>query len=94
MSSIPQQIVGQSASSGNDEGYLWHNGQFTTINAPNAVSTDITSINDNGDLAGWYIDAGGTFHGFEALAVPEPGTAILMVTGLTRTILLMRRFGR
>jgi hypothetical protein len=80
--------------SGNDEGYLWHNGQFTTINVPNAVSTDITSINDNGDLAGWYIDASGTFHGFEALAVPEPGTATLMVTGLTGMILLMRRFGR
>jgi hypothetical protein len=82
--------------SGNPNGYLWYNGHFTTIDVPflGATGTDVTSINDHGDLAGWYVDTAGKYHGFEALAVPEPGAATLMVTGLVGMILVLRRLGR
>ncbi len=79
--------------SGTPNGYLWNNGRFTTIDVPfsGATGTDITSINDRGDLAGWYLDAAGNYHGFEALAVPEPGTGTLMATGLMGLMLFLRR---
>ena len=39
---------------------------FTTIDAPvpGTLATHLTSINDAGDLAGWYQDASGRDHGF------------------------------
>ena len=40
--------------SGIYNGYLWNNGQFTTIDVPfaGATGTDVTAINDQGDLVG------------------------------------------
>jgi hypothetical protein len=82
--------------SGTANGYLWYNGQFSTINVPfaGATGTDITAINDRGDLVGWYLDANGAYHGFEAVAVPEPTTVTLMATGLLGMFLASRRSRR
>jgi RHS repeat-associated protein len=37
---------------------------FTTIDYPAAVSTQITGMNNNGDVTGWYTDTGGSSHCF------------------------------
>jgi hypothetical protein len=53
--------------------------------------TQITGINDSGEIAGFYSDAGGVFHGFtacstgsscSAVGVPEPGALLLDCAGL------------
>jgi len=74
-----------SNSSGGFSGFIWDNGNFTTLNVPGAVSTSISAINDEGDLAGYYVDSNGVFHGFVAYAVPEPGTLVLLGIGLACT---------
>ena len=70
-----------SDSSGDFSGFLWNNGTFTSLNFPGAVSTGITSINDQGDLTGYYVDLNGTFNGFVAYAIPEPSTLTLLSIG-------------
>ncbi len=57
------------------------------------MGTDITAINDQGELAGWYIDANGAYHGFVATAVPEPGTATLTLLGVVGLALFLRHQG-
>ena len=51
--------------------------------------TQVTGINDLGEISGFYTDASGVFHGFVACpigvsctAVPEPGSLTLMGLGL------------
>jgi hypothetical protein len=57
-------------------------------------STQITGINNQGEIAGFYSDASGVFHGFTACplvgngsscamqSVPEPGSLALACIGL------------
>ena len=82
-----------SDNSGDFSGFLWQNGEFTTLNFPGAVSTGITSINDQGDLAGYYVDSNGNFNGFVAYAVPEPSTLTLLGIGLAGAVGCMCRRG-
>ena len=68
-------------------------GQYTFLDDPsegfdNGVEvTQITGINNSGEITGFYSDANGVFHGFVACpvgvsCVPEPGSLTLMGFGL------------
>ena len=45
-------------------GYIRYRGKTTRLDAPGAVHTLPTGINDRGHVVGYYVDAGGTTHGF------------------------------
>jgi hypothetical protein len=45
--------------------------------------TQITGINNAGDIAGFYTDANGTFHSFIATPIPEPGSLVTLGVGIT-----------
>src|SRR5438105_4114532 len=47
-----------------DHGFLRKAGVFTPITFPLATSTTAFSINDAGEIAGFYSDAAGNTHGF------------------------------
>ena len=44
--------------------FAWQNGTFMLAPLPGATSSRATSVNDNGDVAGWYLDASNTQYGF------------------------------
>ncbi len=72
-------------------GFLYNTttGQYTFLDDPseafsNGVEvTQITGINNAGEITGFYTDANGLAHGFVGSAVPEPGTMGLMAVGLS-----------
>lgn len=41
-------------------------GQYKTINYPGATGTRVFDINSQGQIVGWFFDAGGNSHGFMA----------------------------
>ena len=45
-------------------GFVWHDGDFKTIDVPGAVATFVLGINNRGQMVGSYIDAAGDYHGF------------------------------
>jgi uncharacterized membrane protein len=45
-------------------GFLWDDGDFTTIDVPGAAATTVLGINDRGQMVGSYIDGEGRYHGF------------------------------
>ena len=71
-------------------GYLYNTntGKYTFLDDPNAAFTpmgvevtQITGINNAGEIAGFYTDSGGVAHGFIATplaAVPEPSSVTLL----------------
>jgi hypothetical protein len=67
-------------------------GKYTFLDDPNAAFsngveiTQITGINNSGEITGFYSDANGVFHGFIATAVPEPGSLALMCIGFTSVL--------
>jgi probable HAF family extracellular repeat protein len=67
------QVVGPySDSAGNEHGFIYTNGHFTTIDDPSASApfgTIPLLINDLGQIAGYYFDAQGNTHPF--LATPD-----------------------
>ena len=70
-------------------GYFYNTmtGQYTFLDDPNAAFnngievTQITGINNSGEITGFYSDANGVFHGFIATPVPEPGSFALICIG-------------
>ncbi len=71
-------------------GFLYNinTGQYTFLDDPaegfsNGVEvTQITGINNAGEITGFYLDANGVSHGFVALAVAVPEPASMLLTGL------------
>jgi uncharacterized membrane protein len=76
-------------STGSQHGFLYNTltGQYSFLDDPNAAFdngveiTQITGINNQGEITGFYTDATGVPHGFVATAVPEPGTLLLLLAG-------------
>ena len=59
--------------------YNTHTGQYTFLDDPSeqfsnagVEITQITGMNNSGEITGFYSDANGVFHGFVATPVPEP----------------------
>jgi len=65
-----------------DPAAMFHNG---------VEITQITGINNAGDIAGFYTDANGTFHSFIAVPVPEPSSMALLGIGVTSVAVWARR---
>jgi len=80
-------------------GYLLNlsTGQYTFLDDPaegfnNGVEvTQITGINNSGEITGFYTDANGVFHGFVATPAPEPAAFGLVGLGFIGVGLLLRR---
>lgn len=53
--------------------------------------TQITGINDKGDLSGFFVDANGIQRGFLATPVPEPGSLTLLTGGAVSLLVVLRR---
>ncbi len=49
------EIVGYyTDSSGDQHGFIYQSGTFTTVDDPNGTNTHLTAINNNGEIVGWY----------------------------------------
>ena len=60
-----RQIVGYySDRGGREHGFLWNDGDFTTIDVPGAAATFVYGINNRGDMVGSYLDDAGAYRGF------------------------------
>ena len=58
-------VTSWAITSGNGErGFLLSGGKYTTISFPDSVDTDVTGINQLGQIVGYYVDTAGNDHGF------------------------------
>jgi uncharacterized membrane protein len=79
--------------------YDTNSGKYTFLDDPksafhNGVEvTQITGINNNSEITGFYSDANGVFHGFVA-SVPEPSSYLLLGLGVAGTFVVRRRARR
>jgi hypothetical protein len=78
--------------------YNTNTGTYTFLDDPNegfdngVEVTQITGINNAGEITGFYTDANGVAHGFVALqGVPEPSSVALLSAGLAGVIVYARR---
>ena len=88
------EIVGDyTDSAGTMHGFVYIGGVFYTVDDPNGVpgSTIINGVNDLGQLVGFYADANDNVIGFVATPVPEPGTLVLVGSGMLAGVGLLRR---
>jgi hypothetical protein len=49
---------------GNTHGFLYYRGVFTTIDAPDSLGSEVTTIDNNGLIVGDYVGLDGASHGF------------------------------
>lgn len=83
---------------GSQHGFLFDiaTGRYTFLDDPNATTingvstTQITGINNSGEITGFYVGADGLQHGFFARNVPEPGSMALMAIGLSGALAYAR----
>ncbi len=88
------EIVGDYTDSlGVMHGFTYIGGVFTTVDAPAGVpgSTVINGVNDLGQLVGFYADANDNVIGFVATPVPEPGSLMLLGSGMLAGLGFLRR---
>lgn len=85
---------------GSQHGFLYNLAAhtYTFLDDPQAANlngvqiTQITGIDNAGDLSGFYVDANGLARGFFANTTPEPGAAtLLLASGLIGTSFLAGR---
>jgi hypothetical protein len=57
-------IVGEYEPSGTGEGFLYQNGTAQPLQFPGATATAATSINSDGEVAGYFLDSSSHYHGF------------------------------
>ncbi len=89
-------------STASQHGYFYdtNTGKYTFLDDPDAAFnngvevTQITGINNSGEITGFYSDANGVFHGFVSFAVPEPSSVALLSIGLTSVVVWARKRGR
>ena len=79
------EIVGnfEPVDNGEPQGFLLDTltGQYTTINIPGSLYTEIFGINDAGEIVGQtYFD--GQFEGFVGIPAPEPSTFLMAIMGV------------
>jgi probable HAF family extracellular repeat protein len=82
------QVVGHFQDAGSIfHGFLKNGDQFTTIDAPAALSTFAIDINDGGEIVGFYLDTTGTPHGFvrsresQLTTFDVPGAVVTVLYG-------------
>jgi PEP-CTERM motif len=76
-------------------GFTYNAGVYTTVDDPSGVgTTTINGINDKGQLVGFYVNGADNTIGFIAnpvSTVPEPGSMILLGSGLLAGAVFLRR---
>jgi len=80
--------------------YNTNTGKYTFLDNPDAMFTpagvevtQITGINNQGEITGFYTDAAGVPHGFVAI-VPEPASWMLLSSSVLTVVGLARRRAR
>jgi uncharacterized membrane protein len=80
------EIVGDYVDAGGMmHGFLDNAGMITTLDPAGSTATTINGINDQGTVVGFYVNAAGNTIGTVGTAVtatPEPGSLVLLATGL------------
>ena len=72
-----------SAKTGLDIGLEYSKGKFTSINYPKSNGTQVTGINDKGEVVGLYLDSASAEHGFSKIGAKY---ASINVKGATATV--------
>ena len=88
------EIVGDyTDSSGTMHGFVNIGGTYYTVDDPSGVagSTVINGLNDKGQLVGFYTDANDNVVGFVANPLPEPGSLVLLGSGVLVGLGALRR---
>ncbi len=70
-----------------EHGFVYDKGKFDAIDVPGSTSTDVTAINNTGELAGRYTDAHSGQHGFiydngKLTTIDVPGAEYVTVTAI------------
>ena len=88
------EIVGDYTDSGGVmHGFTYIGGVFQTVDDPAGVagSTVINGVNDLGQLVGFYADNNDNVIGFVATPTPEPGSLLLLGSGMLAGLGVLRR---
>ena len=72
-----------SAKTGLDTGFVYSGGKFTAVNFPKSNGTQVTGINDKGEVVGLYLDSTNLTHGFSKIGTKYTK---IDVTGGTNTV--------
>jgi hypothetical protein len=88
------EIVGDyTDSTGVMHGFTYIGGVWQTVDDPSGApgSTVINGVNDLGQLVGFYVDSHDNTVGFVATPTPEPGSLVLLGSGLLAGLGVLRR---